>query len=61
MEESDVRVVVVGYGYAGRRLHAPLVVATRGLQLYGVVARSTEAQQDVHRWVAVALVMLEDS
>jgi predicted dehydrogenase len=47
---SEVQVVVVGYGFAGRRFHAPLVAATAGMHLYGIVARSPEAQQDARKY-----------
>ena len=37
-------VAIVGYGYAGRVLHAPLVLQTggSGLRLHAVLARSAE-------------------
>ena len=38
-------VVVVGYGYAGRYFHTPLVAATPGLHLYGVVSGRVEARE----------------
>lgn len=46
---SEVQVVVVGYGFAGRRFHAPLVAATTGMHLYGIVARSPDTQQDARK------------
>jgi predicted dehydrogenase len=47
---SEVQVVVVGYGFAGRRFHAPLVAATTGMHLYGIVARSPDTQQDARKY-----------
>jgi len=35
-----VRVALVGYGYAGRTFHAPLIAATPGIELAAVVSRS---------------------
>lgn len=46
---SDLSVLLVGYGLAGRVFHAPLITATPGLSLDGVVTsngeRSVEAQR----------------
>lgn len=41
------RVVVVGYGFAGRCFHAYLVSITPGLELHGIMARSPEAQHKI--------------
>jgi scyllo-inositol 2-dehydrogenase (NADP+) len=40
-----IRTVVVGYGMAGRELHAPLIVRQPELSLYGVVARKPEVRE----------------
>jgi len=36
---STIRVGLIGYGYAGKTFHAPLIGATPGLQLVAVVSR----------------------
>src|SRR5947209_5481978 len=38
-----VRVALVGYGYAGRNFHAPLIRATDGLELVAVTSRRADA------------------
>ena len=38
----SVRVALIGYGYAGRTFHAPLILATPGLELVIVVSRNAE-------------------
>jgi len=44
-------VVVVGYGYAGRYFHIPLLTLTPGLRLYGIVSRRVEAREQIrHRF-----------
>jgi len=42
---SPINVALVGYGYAGRTFHAPLIAATPGLTLHTVVSSRPE---DVH-------------
>ena len=37
-----IRVALVGYGYAGRTFHAPLIRATRGLELVAISSSRTE-------------------
>ena len=37
---TPIRVVVIGYGYAGRTFHAPLIRATPGLELVAIVSRN---------------------
>ena len=41
--------VVVGYGYAGRYFHAPLIADAPGLHLYGVVSGRAEAREEIRR------------
>ncbi|MCI0754729.1 oxidoreductase [Teichococcus vastitatis] len=41
--EEPVRVGLIGYGFAGRIFHAPLITATPGLQLKAVMTRRTAA------------------
>jgi scyllo-inositol 2-dehydrogenase (NADP+) len=44
-------VVVVGYGYAGRYFHIPLLALTPRLRLYGVVSGRAEARTQIrHRF-----------
>jgi scyllo-inositol 2-dehydrogenase (NADP+) len=44
-------VVVVGYGYAGRYFHIPLLALTPRLRLYGVVSARAEARAQIrHRF-----------
>jgi len=38
-----LKVALLGYGYAGRTFHAPLVRATAGLELYAVASSQTAA------------------
>lgn len=40
MVHPVVRVALVGYGYAGRTFHAPLIAATPGIELAAIVSRS---------------------
>ena len=47
MDWSDLRVVLVGYGLAGRVIHAPLISHTEGLDLGGVVTGNPERQRQV--------------
>jgi scyllo-inositol 2-dehydrogenase (NADP+) len=42
-----IKVVVVGYGFAGRSFHSYLIGLVPELQLYGVVARNPEARARV--------------
>lgn len=46
---SDLRVALVGYGLAGRVFHAPLIAATRGLELTTVVTANPERAARVGR------------
>src|SRR3954447_10777784 len=39
---TSVRVALIGYGYAGRTFHAPVIRATRGLDLAAVVSRQAD-------------------
>ena len=40
-----INVGIVGYGYAGRVLHAPLIKRAEGLHLYAICTRDPERQQ----------------
>ncbi|MGH8030961.1 MAG: oxidoreductase [Luteimonas sp.] len=37
--EADIAVALIGYGYAGKTFHAPLIAATPGLRLATIVSR----------------------
>ena len=45
---ASLNVAVVGYGYAGRVIHAPLISAVDGLRLHGVVSGQGELVRS--RW-----------
>ena len=38
---SNIRIGLVGYGAGGRHFHATFIVAAKGVELAGVVARAT--------------------
>lgn len=44
---SPVRAALVGFGYAGRTFHAPLIAASPDLRLEAVVSRQAEAVAEV--------------
>ncbi|MCX5662476.1 MAG: Gfo/Idh/MocA family oxidoreductase [Planctomycetota bacterium] len=44
---SDLRVAVIGYGFAGRCFHSYLVGITPGLKLRGVASRGAETRQRI--------------
>jgi scyllo-inositol 2-dehydrogenase (NADP+) len=46
---ADLRAAIIGYGLAGRFFHAPLIAATEGLELAGVVTSSPERAAQVSR------------
>jgi predicted dehydrogenase len=46
---ADLRAAIIGYGLAGRFFHAPLIAATNGLSVAGVVTSSSERQAQVSR------------
>jgi scyllo-inositol 2-dehydrogenase (NADP+) len=46
---SKSKVVVIGYGFAGRCFHTYLVNLAEGLELYGVATSRSEARADVER------------
>jgi predicted dehydrogenase len=43
-----LRVALIGYGLAGRALHAPLIAATPGLELATIVTSNPERRQQAH-------------
>jgi scyllo-inositol 2-dehydrogenase (NADP+) len=46
---TDLRVAIIGYGLAGRFFHAPLIAATKGLSLAGVVTSDPQRQAHASR------------
>jgi scyllo-inositol 2-dehydrogenase (NADP+) len=46
---ADLRAAIIGYGLAGRFFHAPLIAATKGLGVAGVVTSSRERRALVSR------------
>jgi scyllo-inositol 2-dehydrogenase (NADP+) len=46
---SDLRTAIIGYGLAGRFLHAPLIAATEGLVVAAVVTSDPARQAQVAR------------
>lgn len=42
-QQTHVNVGLVGFGYAGRTFHAPLIAATPGLQVHTIVSSQPEA------------------
>eukprot|EP00128_Syssomonas_multiformis_P006236 Colp12_sorted_trinity150504_noHs@24006 len=62
MGKTSFNVVVLGYGLAGKSFHCYLVQLTKGLNLYGVYARSAQAQEQIKGDVPNAKVFgtLED-
>jgi predicted dehydrogenase len=46
---ADLRAAIIGYGLAGRFFHAPLIAATKGLGVAGVVTSSPERRAQVSR------------
>jgi predicted dehydrogenase len=40
---GDLRIAIIGYGFAGRVFHSSLISATPGLRVAGIVARRPEA------------------
>ncbi len=55
-------VVVVGYGYAGRCFHTPLLATTPGLHLYGVVSGRAEVREQIrHRFGVKTFAHFEDA
>jgi len=45
MSVSPVRIGLVGYGFGGRRFHAPLIASTGACEFVGVVTRSPERRE----------------
>ena len=54
MSAAPIRVGLIGYGYAGRVFHAPLIAATEGIELVAVASSRAEAVREALGDVAVA-------
>lgn len=54
---SEIRVGLVGYGYAGRTFHAPLIASVPGLRLAVVGSSQREAVQAAYPGVVVCSAM----
>ncbi|MCR8630332.1 oxidoreductase [Paenibacillus radicis (ex Xue et al. 2023)] len=48
-----IRVGLIGYGFAGRTFHAPVIICVPDLKLSVVVERRTEASKERYPWVNV--------
>jgi predicted dehydrogenase len=46
---TDTRIGLAGYGFGGRIFHAPLIAAAPGVELAGVVTRSSERRAELQR------------
>jgi len=46
---KPLRVVIIGYGLAGAVFHAPLVTATPGMTVAGIVTNNPERKERAHR------------
>ena len=46
---ADPKVVVIGYGYAGRSFHSYLIDITPGLTLHGVASRNSRTRARIVR------------
>ncbi|MBB5745294.1 oxidoreductase [Brevundimonas variabilis] len=42
-QQTPINVGLIGFGYAGRTFHAPLIAATEGLRLHSIVSSQPEA------------------
>jgi scyllo-inositol 2-dehydrogenase (NADP+) len=50
---KQIRVGLIGYGFAGRTFHAPVITCVPDLQLAAVVERRTAASKQRYPWVKV--------
>lgn len=49
--KQEIRAGLIGYGFAGRTFHAPVLLAVPGLKLTKVVERSGHASKEHYPWV----------
>lgn len=54
-----LRVGLIGYGYAGRTFHAPVITAVPDLQLAKIVQRSGASSKERYPWVEVVPHVLD--
>src|SRR5688572_22884472 len=50
---GDIRVGLIGYGFAGRTFHAPVITSVPGLTLASVVERRNALSKERYPWVEV--------
>lgn len=50
---AQLQVGLIGYGFAGRTFHAPVITSVPGMNLKTVVERSSERSKDRYPWVNV--------
>ncbi|MDF2723851.1 MAG: putative dehydrogenase [Paenibacillus sp.] len=53
MSSNVLRVGLIGYGFAGKTFHAPVITAVPGMQLAKVVQRSSSSSKERYPWVEV--------
>ncbi|MFD2329582.1 oxidoreductase [Cohnella sp. GCM10020058] len=53
VERREIGVGLIGYGFAGRTFHAPVIASVPGLALRSVVERSGERSRERYPWVRV--------
>ncbi|SFB06072.1 scyllo-inositol 2-dehydrogenase (NADP+) [Cohnella sp. OV330] len=53
-ESGEIGVGLIGYGYAGRTFHAPVIASVPGLALRAVVERSGDRSKERYPWIRVA-------
>jgi len=51
--EKQLNVGLIGYGFAGRAFHAPVITSVRGLSLKKVVERRSDLSKERYPWVEV--------
>ncbi|CAM4184745.1 oxidoreductase [Lederbergia lenta] len=50
---SELNVGLIGYGFAGRAFHAPVITSVSGLKLKKVVERRSERSKERYPWVEI--------
>lgn len=51
--DSKIQVGLIGYGFAGRVFHAPIITAVPDLELKKVVERRSERSKERYPWVDI--------
>jgi scyllo-inositol 2-dehydrogenase (NADP+) len=54
---TAIRVALVGYGLAGSIFHAPLIAATKGMEVAAIVTANEERQRQAHEHYPGAIVL----